>query len=98
MPAKFHFVSSLFISSSSQKKLCHKKNICQWIASVSWLTFVECRSALKKEKNFESKYLDVKVKNLKQQSTVVCIFSYAEKKKIKNKTKVHKVHKTYHYN
>ena len=38
------------------------------------------------------------MKSLKQQSTLVCIFSCIEKKKIKNKIKVHKVHKIYHYN
>ena len=53
-----------------------------------------------RKKNFESKYHDIKVKSLKQQSTLVCIFSYAEKikNKNKNKIKVHKVHKRYHCN
>ena len=32
------------------------------------------------KKNFESKYHDVKVKSLKQQSTLMCIFSDAEEK------------------
>ena len=59
-----------------------KKNICQRIASVARLTFVEWRSALKKEeKNFESKYHDVKVKSLKQRSTSARVFSYAEEEK-----------------
>ena len=59
-----------------------KKNICQRIASVARLTFVEWRSALKEEKkNFECKYHDVKVKSLKQRSTLVCIFSYTEEEK-----------------
>ena len=49
------------------------------------------------KKNFESKYHDVKVKSLKQRSTLMCIFSYVEKKK-KKKIKVHKVHKMCHYN
>ena len=40
-----------------------------------------------RKKNFESKYHDIKVKSLKQQSTLVCIFSYAEKIKIKIKSK-----------
>ena len=35
----------------------------------------------RKEENFESKY-DVKVKSLKQQSTVVYIFFYVEEQKI----------------
>ena len=39
----------------------------------------------------------VKVKSLKSQSTLVCIFSYTEKQ-FKNKIQVHKVHKIYHYN
>ena len=45
-----------------------KKNICQKIASVVRLIFVEWRSALKKKEkeNLESKYLDIKVKSLKQ--------------------------------
>ena len=34
------------------------------------------------KKNFESKYHDVKVKSLKQQSTLVCIFSYNEEENI----------------
>ena len=78
-----------------------KKNpICQRIASVARLTFIEWRSALKKEgrKNFKSKYQYGKVKSLKRRSTLVCIFSMLKKKKIKNKIKVHKVHKIYHYN
>ena len=51
-----------------------------------------------RKKNFESKYYDVKVKMLKQQSTLVFIFSMLKKKKFKNKIKVYKVHKIYHYN
>ena len=39
----------------------------------------------------------VKVKSLKSQSTLVCIFSYTEEQ-FKNKIQVHKVHKIYHYN
>ena len=59
-----------------------KKNICQRIASITRLTFLEWRSTLKEEKkNFESKYHDVKVKSLMQQSTLVCIFYYAEEDK-----------------
>ena len=50
---------------------------------------------LKGKKNFESKYHDVKVKSLKQRSTLMCIFSYVEEKK---KIKVHKVHELCHYN
>ena len=53
-------------------------------------SFVEWGSALKKEgnKNFESKYHDVKVKSLNRQSTLVCIFSYVEEeKKLKIKSK-----------
>ena len=46
------------------------------------LTFIEWRSALKKEgkKNFESKYHDVKLKSLKRRSTLVYIFPYIEGK------------------
>ena len=77
-----------------------EKPICQQIVSVVQLTFVDWRSALKKEgkNNFDSKYHDVEVKSLKWQSTLVCMFSYNEKEKFKNKIKVHKVHKIYHYN
>ena len=44
-----------------------EKPICQRIVSVVQLTFVEWRSALKKEgkNNFDSKYHDVEVKSLK---------------------------------
>ena len=49
-----------------------------------------------RKKNFERKYHDVKVKSLEQRSTLVCIFSYVEEKKIENKMKVHKVHKLYY--
>ena len=51
-----------------------------------------------RKKNFERKYHDVKVKRLKRRSTLVCIFSFVEEEKIKNKIKVHKVHKLYHHN
>ena len=60
---------------------------------------MEIRFKKGRKKNFESKYHDVQVKSLKQRSTLVCILSYAEEqKKIKNKIKVHEVHKIYHYN
>ena len=64
-----------------------------WIASVKGLSFIiEWGSPLKKEgKNFESKYNhDVKVKSLKQRSTLVQ-FLTLKKKKFKNKNKVRKV-------
>ena len=35
----------------------------------------------RKNKNFESKYHDEKVKSLKRRSTLVCIFSYVEEEK-----------------
>ena len=58
-----------------------EKKLCQRIALVKQVAFVEWKSALKKEKkNFESKYHDVKVKSLKQWSTLMCIFSYVEEK------------------
>ena len=37
----------------------------------------------RKEKKYESKYDDVKVKSLKRLSTLVCIISYVEEEKIK---------------
>ena len=45
--------------------------------SVKRITFDEWGSALKKEgeKNFVRKYHDIKVKGLKRQSILVCIFS-----------------------
>ena len=47
------------------------------------LTFIEWRSTLKKEgKKTESKCHDVNVKSLKQQSTLVCIFSYVKEENI----------------
>ena len=58
-----------------------EKKLYQQIVLVKQVAFVEWTSALKKEKkNFESKYHDVKVKSLKQQSTLMCIFSDAEEK------------------
>ena len=58
-----------------------EKKLYQRIVLVKQVAFVEWTSALKKEKkNFESKYHDVKVKSLKQQSTLMCIFSDAEEK------------------
>ena len=65
-----------------------EKKLCQRIALVKRVTFVEWKSALKKEgkRNFESKYHDVKVKSLEQRSTLMCIFSYVEeKKRVKSK-------------
>ena len=58
-----------------------EKKLYQRIVLVKQVAFVEWTSALKKEKkNFESKYHDVKIKSLKQQSTLMCIFSDAEEK------------------
>ena len=58
-----------------------EKKLYQRIVLVKQVAFVEWTFALKKEKkNFESKYHDVKVKSLKQQSTLMCIFSDAEEK------------------
>ena len=58
-----------------------EKKLYQRIVLVKQVAFFEWTSALKKEKkNFESKYHDVKVKSLKQQSTLMCIFSDAEEK------------------
>ena len=54
---------------------------------------MEIRFKEGKEKKSESKYHDVKVKSLKQRSTL----TYVEEKNT-NKIKVHKVHKMYHYN
>ena len=56
---------------------------------------MEIRFKEGKEKKSESKYHDVKVKSLKQQSTLT--LTYVEEKNA-NKIKVHKVHKMYHYN
>ena len=65
-----------------------KKKPFSSIVSVAWLTFVEWRSALKKGKNFESKYHDIKKKSLKRRSTLVCLFTYAkDKKNLKIKSK-----------
>ena len=75
-----------------------EETICQQTVSVTRLTFGEWRSALKKEekKKSESKYYDVKVKSLKQRSTLTS--TYVVEKKSKKKIKVHKVRKIYHYN
>ena len=43
---------------------------------------MEIRLKEGRKENFESKYDDVKVKNLKRRSTLVCIFSYGEEEKI----------------
>ena len=74
-----------------------EKTICQEIASDKKLTFIEWRSALKKEglKKFWKQISWCKVKSLKPWSTLACIFSYIEEEKVKNKIKVHKI---YQYN
>ena len=48
---------------------------------------MEIRLKEGRKKNFESKFHDLKVKSLKQQSTLVGIFSYIEEEEKKKKSK-----------
>ena len=58
---------------------------------------IRLKEGRKNKKTLKANIMMVKVKSLKSQSTLVCIFSYTEEQ-FKNKIQVHKVHKIYHYN
>ena len=71
-----------------------EKNICQRIASVVRLTFVEWRSTLKKEgKKLWKQILWRKSEKFKATINFRVYIFLTMKKKIKNKIKFHKVYK-----
>ena len=63
-----------------KKKKKHFQANC--VSRATQICLMEIRLKEGRKENFESKYDDVKVKNLKRRSTLVCIFSYGEEEKI----------------